>query len=159
MKRLTHVGKDGTARMVDVSEKAITQRKATAKGRITCAPDTMRQVREMAPPKGDPLETSRIAGIMAAKETGRLIPLCHPLPLEHIDIDLEPRDDGVEITATVTTTAKTGAEMEALTAVSVTALTLYDMLKAVDKTMLIEGIRLMFKSGGKGGTFERGRNE
>lgn len=159
MCQMTHVGKDGSAKMVDVSNKEVTRRNAVAKGRITCRPETMRQIREMNSPKGNPLETSRIAGIMAAKETGRLIPLCHPLPLEHIDIILSLVDDGIEIVATVTTSAKTGAEMEALTAVSITALTLYDMLKAVDKKMIIEAIRLEFKSGGKSGTFERRSSE
>ncbi len=155
MNRLSHLDRNGSAKMVDVSQKAVTRREARASGRIICRPETLQEINDLTTPKGDPMEISRITGIMAAKEAGRLIPLCHPLPLEHVDVTLNRRADGIGITATVVTSAKTGAEMEALTAVSVTALTLYDMLKAMDKTMIIEAIRLDYKTGGKRGTFVR----
>jgi cyclic pyranopterin monophosphate synthase len=146
---LTHVGARGEVRMVDVSAKAVTAREAVARGRITMSAAAVRKIRAGAIKKGDPLQAARIAGIMAAKRTSEMIPLCHPLPLSHADIVLTPRRDGYEIQARVRTSAQTGVEMEALTAVSVAALTIYDMVKAVDTTMVIGDIRLMEKRGGK----------
>ncbi|MDE1907474.1 MAG: cyclic pyranopterin monophosphate synthase MoaC [Rhodospirillales bacterium] len=153
MSGLTHIGPDGAARMVDVSAKAVTLREAVAKGRVTMKPETVALIREGRAVKGDVLAAARIAGIMAAKKTGDLIPLCHPLPLDAVNVDLTVTGDGVEITATARTTGRTGVEMEALTAVSLAALTIYDMVKAVDKTMRIEAIRLTRKTGGKSGEF------
>lgn len=138
--------------MVDVSEKAVTAREAVARGRITMSADAVGQVRRGAITKGDPLQVARLAGIMAAKRTSELIPLCHPLALTHVEVVLEPKRDGYAIEARVRTSGQTGVEMEALTAVSVAALTIYDMIKAVDKTMVIGDIRLVRKSGGKSGT-------
>jgi cyclic pyranopterin monophosphate synthase len=135
--------------MVDVSGKAATAREAVARGRITMSADAVRQIQSGAVKKGDPLQTARLAGIMAAKRTSELIPLCHPLALSHVDVLLEPKRDGFEIEARVRTTAQTGVEMEALTAVAVAALTIYDMVKAIDKAMIIGDIRLMEKRGGK----------
>ena len=152
---LSHVGPDGTVRMVDVSEKAITARDAVARGRITMSRDAVRQIRSGAVTKGDPLQTARIAGIMAAKQTSSVIPLCHPLPISHADITLRPLRDGYAIEARVRTTARTGVEMEALHAVAVAALTIYDMVKAVDKRMIIGDIRLIEKRGGRSGDFRR----
>ena len=153
---LAHFGEDGAARMVDVSAKAETQRVAVAEGTITMAPETLVLVREGRVGKGDALGVARIAGIMGAKRTAELIPLCHPLPLSQVAIDLDPDDGlpGVRITATVRTTGRTGVEMEALTAVSVAALTLYDMLKAADKAMVIGAVRVRLKDGGKSGRYE-----
>ena len=153
---LTHFGEDGAARMVDVSAKAETQRVAVAEGTIAMAPETLVLVREGRVGKGDALGVARIAGIMGAKRTAELIPLCHPLPLSQVAIDLDPDDGlpGVRITATVRTTGRTGVEMEALTAVSVAALTLYDMLKAADKAMVIGAVRVRLKDGGKSGRYE-----
>ena len=139
--------------MVDVSAKAATAREAVARGRITMSPDAVRAVRSGAVRKGDPLETARLAGIMAAKRTSSLIPLCHPLALSHADVTLTPIDGGYDIEARVRTTGPTGVEMEALTAVSVAALTVYDMVKAVDRSMTIGEIRLIEKRGGKSGTW------
>jgi cyclic pyranopterin phosphate synthase len=141
--------------MVDVSEKAATAREAVARGRITMSAAALKQVRSGLTKKGDALETARLAGIMAAKQTASLIPLCHPLPLSHADVRLTPVRGGYDIEATVRTTAATGVEMEALTAVSVAALTIYDMVKAVDKRMVIGNVRLIRKSGGRSGTFTR----
>ena len=141
--------------MVDVSEKAVTAREAVARGRITMSRDAVRQIRSGALKKGDPLQAARLAGIMAAKQTSNVIPLCHPLPISHASVTLTPVANGYDIEARVRTTARTGVEMEALTAVSVAALTIYDMLKAVDKTMVIGAIRLIFKSGGRSGTYRR----
>jgi len=141
--------------MVDVSDKASTAREAIARGRITMTPDALRQVRGGGLKKGDPLETARLAGIMAAKQTSALIPLCHPLPISHADVQITPAADGYDIEARVRTTASTGVEMEALTAVSVAALTVYDMVKAIDKGMVIGDIRLMEKTGGKSGPWKR----
>jgi len=138
--------------MVDVSEKAVTAREAVARGRITMSSEAVRQIRSGAVKKGDPLQAARLAGILAAKRTSELIPLCHPLALSHVDVVLEPKRDGYLIEARVRTTAQTGVEMEALTAVSVAALTMYDMIKAVDKAMVIGDIRLVHKSGGRSGT-------
>lgn len=153
MSSLSHIKADGTAHMVDVSAKPITTREAKAKGRVVMRPQTAALIRDGQAAKGDVLAAARIAGIMAAKNTGALIPLCHPLPLDSVNIDLIMEAEAVDITATARTTGRTGVEMEALTAVSVAALTIYDMLKAVDKGMTIEAIRLVFKTGGKSGTF------
>ena len=153
MSGLTHIGPDGAARMVDVSAKAVTLREAEAKGRVVMKPETAALIRDGQAAKGDVLAAARIAGIMAAKKTGELIPLCHPLPLDAVSIDLTVTEDAVEITAIARTTGRTGVEMEALTAVSLAALTIYDMVKAVDKTMRIEAVRLTRKTGGKSGEF------
>ncbi len=152
---LSHVDEAGRIRMVDVSAKAATAREAIARGRITMSARALRQVRAGRTKKGDPLETARLAGIMAAKQTAALIPLCHPLPISHADVRLTPVRGGYDIEATVRTTAATGVEMEALTAVSVAALTIYDMVKAIDKRMVIGNVRLIRKSGGRSGTFTR----
>ena len=152
---LTHLDDKGAARMVDVSAKPDTQRRAVAAGRITMSPDAAAAIRAGAVAKGDVLAVARVAGIMAAKRTGDLIPLCHPLPITSVAIDLAPDDTGVTATATVTTTGKTGVEMEAMTAVSVALLTIHDMAKAVDKTMTISDIRLLEKTGGKSGDWAR----
>lgn len=152
-KRLSHVDGDGRARMVDVSDKPVTAREAVARGRITIAPAAMRLVRAGALAKGAVEEAARLAGVMAAKRTAEAIPLCHPLPLTHVDVELRPRRDGFVIEARVRTDARTGAEMEALHAVSVAALTVYDMVKAADKGMTIGEIRLVKKTGGRSGTY------
>ena len=156
-RRLSHVARDGSLRMVDVTTKPRTTRTAVAAGSITIAPAALRLVRSGAGQKGNALEAARVAGIMAAKRTFELIPLCHPLPLAHVAVEFVARRTGYEIRATVRTTAETGVEMEALTAVAVAALTLYDMVKAVDREMVIGEIRLMEKSGGRSGTFRRAR--
>src|SRR5437016_3124008 len=153
MTELTHLDSQGAAQMVDVSEKAETLRVAVASGSIRLASETIRLIRECAVKKGDVLATARIAGIMAAKQTSALIPLCHPLPISQAAVDLRIEDDRVEIEATVSVTGKTGVEMEALTAVSIAALTIYDMVKAVDRSAVITDIRLESKSGGKSGEF------
>lgn len=150
---LSHVDEEGRARMVDVSDKPVTAREAVARGRIRVAPAAMRLVRAGRLAKGGVVETARLAGILAAKRTADTIPLCHPLPLTHVDVDLRPRADGFEIEARVRTDAKTGAEMEALHAVAVAALTVYDMVKAVDKAMTIEKIRVVKKTGGRSGAY------
>lgn len=155
MTNLSHLDDQGHAHMVDVSEKSDTVRVARASGAILLAPETIAQLRDNAIPKGDALATARIAGILAAKKTAELIPLCHPLPLTHVAIDLAVRKDRVQIEAEASVTGKTGVEMEALTAVAVAALTLYDMVKAVDKHAVITDIRLEYKSGGKSGEFRR----
>jgi len=154
---LSHLDDRGNAQMVDVSAKSATVRQATAAGRIRMSPATFEAIASGNAPKGDVLGTAKIAGIMAAKQTSNLVPLCHPLPLQNIDVQLSPDADlpGYQIRATVKTKAETGVEMEALTAVSVTALTLYDMAKALDKGMEIEGIRLLHKTGGKSGEWVR----
>jgi len=151
--RLTHLDDQGRAHMVDVGAKPVTERIAVAKGEVHMQPRTFELIRQGALKKGDVLTVAQIAGVMAAKRTADLIPLCHPLPLTHIQVDLTLRPDlpGVEITATVRTRARTGVEMEALTAVSVAALTVYDMAKAVDKTMRLTNIRLVEKRGGLSG--------
>jgi cyclic pyranopterin phosphate synthase len=153
--RLSHVGPGGAVRMVDVSDKATTSREAVAQGRITMSREAVRQIRSGAVKKGDPLQTARLAGIMAAKQTSNVIPLCHPLPLTHAGVTLRPLANGYEIEARVRTTAQTGVEMEALHAVAVAALTIYDMVKAVDKRMVIGDIRLVEKRGGESGDFRR----
>ena len=144
MADLSHVDETGAVRMVDVGAKPAQRRRAVASAVVRMAPETARRLREL--PKGDALTTAQLAGIMAAKRTSELIPLCHPLPLTRIDVDVEARDDSVEITATVETTAQTGVEMEALTAASVAALTVYDMAKAIDKEMTIGEVRLLEKT-------------
>ncbi len=154
--KLTHFDAAGQAHMVDVSAKDVTAREAVAQGQVIMAPGTLARVLEGSAKKGDVLGVARLAGIMAAKKTADLIPLCHPLALSRVALELAPDADlpGVRITATVATSGQTGVEMEALTAVSVAALTIYDMLKAVEKSMQIEGIRLVRKSGGKSGLYE-----
>jgi cyclic pyranopterin monophosphate synthase len=147
----------GRVKMVDVADKAITAREAVARGSIRMSREALRLVRSGQVKKGDPLQTARLAGILAAKQTSSLIPLCHPLPLTSVDVELMPRARGYDIEARVRTTAQTGVEMEALTAVAVAALTIYDMVKAVDKAMVIGDIRVMFKSGGRSGTYRRSR--
>lgn len=149
--RLTHVREDGTAHMVDVSEKAVTSREATAQAVLVTRPDVIELLANGDLPKGDALAVARIAGIMAAKRTPELVPLCHPLPLSKVAVDLVPQRDRVVVQATVRTRGVTGVEMEALTAASVAALTLYDMVKAVDKAASIEDTRVLAKSGGKSG--------
>lgn len=158
MKRLSHLDAEGKAAMVDVSDKAVTQRTATAKGTVYMEAATLRLVMEGGVKKGDVLTVARLAGIMAAKRTAEMIPLCHPLPLEAIDVTLacDPARHAVDIEATCRTTGKTGVEMEALSAVTVAALTVYDMCKAVDRGMRLTDIRLTHKAGGKSGTFEAG---
>lgn len=152
---LTHTDEEGRARMVDVGAKDVTTRTAVASGFVRMTPATVETIRAHRTPKGDPLETARLAGIMAAKRTAELIPLCHLLALNHADVQLELRDDGVRITATARIDGKTGVEMEALTAASVAALTIYDMCKAIDRSMIITDIRLESKTGGRSGDFQR----
>lgn len=157
MSDLTHLDESGAAHMVDVGGKDITKRVAIAEGRIRMKPATLKQIIAGDMPKGDVIGTARIAGIMAAKRTSDLIPLCHPLPITKVSIAIEADgDDSLVITATVGVSGKTGVEMEALTAASVAGLTLYDMAKAVDKDMVIGDIRVLHKSGGKSGTYDRG---
>ena len=155
--RLSHVDDSGRVRMVDVSDKPSTAREAVARGFVRLAPATIRLIRSGKIAKGDPLQTARLAGIMAAKRTSDIIPLCHPLALSHCDVALIPRRDGYDIEATVRTTGATGVEMEALTAVAVAGLTIYDMVKAVDRAVVIGDIRLMEKRGGRSGTWRRAR--
>jgi cyclic pyranopterin phosphate synthase len=157
MSRLTHLDAEGRARMVDVSDKPDTAREAVAMGLVRMAPETLALALSGAAKKGDVLTTAELAGVMAAKQTSNLIPLCHPLSLSSVRVSIEPAADGsgLAITARVKTTGPTGVEMEALTAVSVAALTLYDMLKAADKAMTIEAVRLMTKTGGASGDFRR----
>lgn len=151
---LTHVDEAGNARMVDVGEKQVTQRVAKAEGWVFLSNEALSHVTARTGKKGDALGVAQIAGIQAAKRTGELIPLCHPLALDGVDVHLTAGTDAIHIVATVRCTGKTGVEMEALTAVSVAALTVYDMLKAVDRGMRIEGIRLVEKSGGRSGTWK-----
>jgi cyclic pyranopterin phosphate synthase len=146
--RLSHVDAAGRLRMVDVSDKP-------ARGAITIAPAALRQIRAGRVAKGDPLQAARLAGIMAAKRTAELVPLCHPVPITHVEVELSPRRDGYTIEARVRTTAPTGVEMEALVAVAAAALTLYDMVKAVDRSMVIGDIRLVKKTGGRSGEYVR----
>lgn len=152
---LTHIDEEGRSRMVDVGDKPVTSRTATASGFVRMSPNTVAAIREHRTPKGDPLEAARIAGLMAAKKTAELIPLCHPLPLNHAEVELELRPEGISIVATARTDGRTGVEMEALTAVSVAALTLYDMCKAIDRGMTIGEIRLESKTGGRSGDYKR----
>jgi cyclic pyranopterin phosphate synthase len=158
--KLSHFDEQGAARMVDVSAKDETVREAVAEGRVMMLPETLALIVDRKVAKGDVFGVARLAGIMAAKKTFELIPLCHPLALSSVAIDLQPdaTESCVRICATVKTTGKTGVEMEALTAVSVAGLTIYDMCKSVDRGMTIDGVRLMKKSGGKSGTFERKAN-
>jgi cyclic pyranopterin phosphate synthase len=144
--------------MVDVGAKPVTAREAIARGSIRLSAEARRLIRSGRVKKGDPLQTARLAGILAAKQTSSLIPLCHPLPLSGVDVDLIPTARGYDIEARVRTTAQTGVEMEALTAVAVAALTIYDMVKAVDKGMVIDDVRLEFKSGGRSGVYHRLRS-
>lgn len=155
MSKLTHLDDHGKAQMVDVSEKGETLRRAVASGRVLLAPETVQLLRDNAVPKGDVLAVARVAGIMASKKTSELIPLCHPLPITKVNVDFEIEETGVVIRAEVRVTGKTGVEMEALTAVSVAALTIYDMVKAVDRGAVITSIQLEEKSGGKSGDFVR----
>ena len=152
---LSHIDRDGRARMVDVGDKPVTAREAVAQGEITMSPAALKLVRSGAAAKGDPLQAARLAGIMAAKQTSNLIPLCHPLALTHVSVELTPTTHGYRIEARVRTSGQTGVEMEALTAVSVAALTVYDMVKAVDKGMVIGEICLVEKKGGRSGHYRR----
>jgi cyclic pyranopterin phosphate synthase len=156
MTKLTHLDEHGAARMVDVSQKPETVRQATAEASIVLSPEAYNAALSPDSPKGDVLATARLAGIMAAKRTAELIPLCHPIPLTGASIEFEPVDarSALRIVASVRTTAQTGVEMEALTAAAVAALTVYDMIKAIDRSATIENVRLLSKSGGKSGTFE-----
>jgi cyclic pyranopterin monophosphate synthase len=160
MSQLTHLNARGEAHMVDVSDKAVTSRSATAEGFVAMQAETLAHIREGVAKKGDVLATARIAGIMAAKKTHELIPLCHPLAITKatVDFELEDRPAGVRVRATVKVGGQTGVEMEALTAVSVACLTIYDMLKAVEKSMRIEGIHLVEKTGGKSGAYRAARS-
>ena len=158
MAKLSHVDSRGRARMVDVGDKAVTTREARARGEISMSAEALRLVRSGTVKKGDPLQTARLAGVMAAKQTASLIPLCHPLQLSHVDVDLIPTRRGYRIESRVRTTAQTGVEMEALTAVAVAALTVYDMVKAVDKAMVISDIYLVEKTGGRSGTYRATRS-
>jgi cyclic pyranopterin monophosphate synthase len=155
---LTHVGADGRAAMVDVSDKAATLRVATAEGRLRCRAATLAQVRAGTGPKGEVIRTAELAGIMAAKRTADLIPLCHPLPLTKVGvaIDIDDSLPGFRVTAEVRTVGVTGVEMEALTAVSIACLTLFDMLKAIDRSMVVEGVQVTAKSGGTSGAWRTG---
>jgi cyclic pyranopterin phosphate synthase len=158
---LTHLDEEGHVHMVDVGEKPDTERVAVARGQVHMHPETLRLISEGGMPKGDVLAVAQVAGIMAAKRTADLIPLCHPLLLAKIDVSfrIDEATSTIEITATVRNRGKTGVEMEALTAVSVAALTIYDMAKAVEKTMTIDNIRLVYKSGGKSGEWKRENRE
>ena len=163
--KLTHLDESGKARMVDVGGKAVTARRAVAEGFVLLLPETLRAIAEERVPKGEVLGVARVAGIMAAKRTGELIPLCHPLPVESVEVDFdlpsfEPAEGEervrLRVKAVASVTGKTGVEMEALTAVSVAALTIYDMCKAIDKGIVIEGVRLLEKSGGRSGDYRAG---
>ena len=153
--RLTHVDETGAARMVDVSDKDVTARTATASGRVLVSAEVVALLRGEGVPKGDALAVARLAGIMGAKQTPSLIPLCHPLAISGVTVDLTVTDESVDIAATVKTTDRTGVEMEALTAVSVAALTVVDMVKAVDKAAVITDVRVESKSGGRSGDWSR----
>jgi cyclic pyranopterin monophosphate synthase len=155
MTQLSHVDKEGRVRMVDTGAKEITARRAVASAHVLMNADTVAALREHRTPKGDPLEAARLAGIMAAKRTADLIPLCHPLPLTHVEVRARLHEKGVLIEGEVSTNAQTGVEMEALTAVSIAALTIYDMCKALEKGMTISEIRLESKTGGKSGDYQR----
>ncbi|NJM53300.1 MAG: cyclic pyranopterin monophosphate synthase MoaC [Blastocatellia bacterium] len=155
MKKLSHFDEQGKIKMVDVSDKQTTKRRAIASGKVLLSSETLEILKTNTNPKGNPLEIARIAGIMAAKQTSNLIPLCHQLPLSKVDIKLELKDYGIYLEAEVITNSQTGVEMEALTAVTVAALTIYDMCKAVQKDMQITEIQLEFKQGGKSGDFKR----
>lgn len=152
---LSHIDPEGSARMVDVGDKPATKRVAIAEGRISMSPDALVAVQQGNAPKGDVLSTARIAGIMAAKRTGDLIPMCHPLALDHVDVEFRFGDNAIHARATASLQGKTGVEMEALTAASVALLTIYDMAKALDKGMVIEQVMLVEKHGGKSGHWSR----
>jgi cyclic pyranopterin phosphate synthase len=154
--RLTHLRDDGSAHMVDVTDKAVTRRTASAQAVLVTRPDVVAAITDGSLPKGEAIGTARIAGIMAAKQTSTLIPLCHPLPLTKLDVDITPEGDRVLVVATVTTKGVTGVEMEALTAASIAALTLYDMIKAVDNRAVITDVMVLAKAGGKSGDWSRG---
>jgi cyclic pyranopterin phosphate synthase len=154
-KRLTHLDEDGSARMVDVGDKPITARSATARAVVTMSADALKAVQAGDAPKGDVLGTARIAGIGAAKRTGELIPLCHPIGLDHVDVEAKIAKDSVILTATASVTARTGVEMEAMTAASVAALTVYDMIKGLDRSAAIASVELLAKSGGRSGDWKR----
>ncbi len=154
MSQLTHLDHEGAAHMVDVGGKPATARRAVASGRITMTPEALAAIREGNAPKGDVLSAARIAGIMAAKRTGELIPLCHPLGLESVNIDFEYEDTAIRAVAAASLTGRTGVEMEAMVAVSVALLTIYDMAKAIDKGMVIGAVRLIEKTGGKSGDWQ-----
>ena len=151
MSDLTHLRADGSAHMVDVTDKAITRREARAQAVLVTTPDVVARIADGTLPKGEALGTARLAGIMGAKQTSSLIPLCHPLPLTKLAVDLEPQGDRVRIVATAVTNGVTGVEMEALTAATIAALTLYDMIKAVDNRAIITDVKVLAKSGGKSG--------
>ncbi len=155
MSKLTHIDEQGRARMVDVSDKEVTAREAVAEGFVSMAPATLALATSGAAKKGDVRAVAEIAGVMAAKKTSELIPLCHPLAISKVEVAIEPAEGGMAVTARVKTTGQTGVEMEALTAVSVACLTIYDMLKAADKAMTIEAVRLISKTGGKSGDWRR----
>jgi len=155
MAKFSHIDESGRARMVDVTGKQSTLRVARAKGLVKMSAQTLVQIRNRGLAKGDPLETARIAGILAAKNASQLIPLCHPLALNHVDIQCEILERGIEIEVSVTSEGKTGVEMEALTAVAVAGLTIYDMCKAIDREMVISDVRLVEKSGGRSGRYQR----
>ena len=155
MSELSHIDEQGRVAMVDTSAKEATVRRALASARVLMSPATVEAVRARRTPKGDPVETARVAGIMAAKRTAELIPLCHPLPLTHVDVRAEVIDEGVRIEAEAATTAQTGVEMEALTAAAIAALTVYDMCKAVERGITITDVRLEEKTGGKSGAWKR----
>ena len=157
--KLTHLREDGSAHMVDVSDKAVTKRVATAQALFTTRPEVVQMLMTGNLPKGEALGTARIAGIMAAKRTWELIPLCHPLPISKVSVDFEAQNTAVLVTAQVTTKGVTGVEMEALTAASVAALTLYDMVKAVDKQAGVTEVKVLAKSGGKSGDWARDAGE
>ena len=155
MSELSHIDDQGKVKMVDTSGKASTARRAVASAQVLMAPETVASLKAHRTPKGDPMEAARLAGIMAAKRTADLIPLCHPLPLTHVDVQATINSGGIYLEADVSTNAQTGVEMEALTAVSVAALTVYDMCKALDKSITITEIRLESKTGGKSGDYQR----
>jgi cyclic pyranopterin phosphate synthase len=155
MTKLSHIDEQGHIKMVDTTAKLITARRAVASARVLMSAETLAAVREHQTPKGDPLEAARLAGIMAAKRTAELIPLCHPLPLTLVDVRAQIEESGIYLEAEVSTNAQTGVEMEALTAVSIAALTIYDMCKALDKAITITDIRLESKTGGKSGDYRR----
>jgi cyclic pyranopterin phosphate synthase len=157
MNKLSHVDPTGRVKMVDTSDKLTTTRRAIASARVLMSSETVTALREHRSPKGDPLEAARLAGIMAAKKTAELIPLCHPLPLTHIDVSAALNEEGVYLEADISTNAQTGVEMEALTAVTVAALTIYDMCKALEKAIRITDIQLEKKSGGKSGDYVRSK--
>ena len=157
MSDLTHIDEHGKARMVDVSGKETTRRVATAQAVLTMQPETMQKIRQNELAKGDALAVARVAGVLAAKRVDELIPLCHSLPLSDVSVDFEFGEGRLTIRTSATTVAQTGVEMEALTAATIAALTVYDMAKAVDKRMVIEGVHLVSKTGGKSGSFEWGK--